>query len=65
MYLIEIMPEYHRASHRAARNWGVYPANGAERYLVSSDEFLPDDGGEYNRVVREATADDLDNYAEL
>lgn len=32
--LLEYMPESLRASHKAANNSGVYPANGAERYRV-------------------------------
>ena len=35
---LETMPDCHRASHRAARNWGRYPANGAERSRVSREE---------------------------
>jgi hypothetical protein len=38
MVTIETMPDYHRASHRAARNWGRYPRNGAERRVVSREE---------------------------
>lgn len=57
-YLIETMPDHLRASHRAARNWGVYPHNGAERRVVGADE-LPDENAEYDHVVREATARDI------
>lgn len=35
---VETMPDYLRASHRAAGNWGRYPVNGACRYLVHRDE---------------------------
>lgn len=34
--IVEYMPEYLRASHRAAGNIGVYPANGAERIRVEA-----------------------------
>jgi len=34
MVILEWMPESLRESHRAARNSGTYPANGAERLLV-------------------------------
>lgn len=57
-YLIETMPDCHRASHRAARNWGVYPFNGAERRIVDACD-LPDPDDEYDHVVREATEADL------
>lgn len=32
LVVIEVMPTRHRESHRAARNSGRYPHNGAERY---------------------------------
>lgn len=60
-YLIETMPDYLRASHRAARNWGTYPANGAERSIVDEGD-LPDGSDEYDHVVREATPADLKHY---
>lgn len=60
-YLIETMPDYLRASHRAARNWGRYPANGAERRVVDECD-LPDGTDEYDHVVREATAADVERY---
>lgn len=60
-YLIETMPDHLRGSHRAAGNWGVYPANGAERRIVDESE-LPE-GDEYDHVVREATAHDVERYA--
>jgi len=34
MVILEWMPESLRESHRAARNSGTYPTNGAERLLV-------------------------------
>lgn len=61
-YLIETMPDHLRASHRAARNWGTYPANGAERSIVGEAE-LPDGSDEYDHVVRVATAKDEERYS--
>lgn len=60
-YLIETMPDCHRASHRAARNWGVYPANGAERSIVEECD-LPAADAEYDHVVRVATPQDIERY---
>ena len=60
-YLIETMPDWLRASHRAARNWGVYPHNGAVRSIVDECD-LPDDDAEYDHVIREATEKDLERY---
>ena len=60
-YLIETMPEHLRDSHRAAGNWGDYPHNGAERSIVDESE-LPDEDDEYDHVVREATAKDIERY---
>lgn len=34
--LVEWMPEYLRASHEAAGNWGRYPHNGAVRLRLES-----------------------------
>lgn len=36
--IVETMPDQHRASHRAAQNWGIYPHNGAERRTVEREE---------------------------
>lgn len=61
--IVETMPEHHRGSHRAAGNWGSYPHNGAKRTITSrseAEELCEDD--EYNRIVRDADADDLVNY---
>lgn len=54
MVWIEIMPEHLRASHRAAHNWGRYPANGAQRMLVTQDEaeqWIEEDNDGYNHLV--------------
>ena len=51
--LIETMPEELRASHRAARNWGEYPHNGAERRRVPLDEAkeIEEADPEYDHIV--------------
>lgn len=38
MVTLETMPEHLCASHRAAGNWGTYPANGAVRERMSRSE---------------------------
>lgn len=35
---VEYMPDYLKSSHRAARNWGTYPHNGAIREKLSRDD---------------------------
>lgn len=55
--VVEHMPAYYRESHRAAHNWGTYPHNGAERYLMPRKDAeivvkLDSDG--YDRIVRDA-----------
>lgn len=57
LVLVETMPEYLRASHRAAHNFGVYPHNGAAREWVSRDEaeaLVDGDQDGYNRVIPHA-----------
>lgn len=49
--LIETMPAHLRASHRAARNWGVYPHNGAERRRVPLEEAEEICDPEYDHIV--------------
>jgi hypothetical protein len=63
LYLIETMPDHLRESHRAARNWGTYPHNGAERSIVD-ESSLPDEGDEYDHVVRVATPADIARYGD-
>jgi hypothetical protein len=58
--LVEVMPLYLRASHAAAGNRGEYPANGAERYVITRNEVEDDD--EWTTVIRDAVADDLIDY---
>lgn len=56
---IETMPDYLRASHRAARNWGVYPHNGAVRERVSreeAEEIVASDPDGYARIVTPRTS---------
>jgi len=52
--VIEVMPDYHRGSHRAAGNWGNYPHNGAQRFVASEEEaerIAREDEDEYDHVV--------------
>ena len=54
MVILEEMPDQHRASHRAARNWGSYPDNGATRRQCSreeADEVVAADEDEYDHIV--------------
>ena len=54
MVTIEEMPDHHRGSHRAAGNWGRYPANGATRREVSADEaeaIIESDPDGYAHIV--------------
>ncbi len=54
MVTVETMPEHLRESHRAARNWGVYPHNGAERLTMTrdeADELVNDDTDGYAHIV--------------
>jgi hypothetical protein len=51
---IEEMPDHYRGSHRAAGNWGRYPANGATRREVSADEaeaIIESDPDGYAHIV--------------
>jgi hypothetical protein len=67
MVIIEIMPDDIRSSHRAARNFGVFPLNGAQRYIVDrtvADEYLDDEDG-YNHIVRDANDGDIGQYDQL
>lgn len=53
--LVETMPDCHRESHREARNWGTFPANGAERHwrcLNDAACIVADDPDEYDNIVR-------------
>lgn len=64
LLLIETMPAHLVASHKAARNFGSFPANGAERSLVdAADTYLTDNG--YDHVVRVATARDVERYGDV
>jgi len=53
---LETMPDCHRASHRAAGNWGIYPVNGAvrERMLRSeAEEIVEADADGYDHIVND------------
>jgi hypothetical protein len=53
--LVETMPDHLRGSHRAARNFGAYPANGSIREWVNAteaEELVENDPDGYNRIVR-------------
>lgn len=50
--LVETMPECHRASHRAAGNFGTYPHNGAQREWMPQSAVEIDDADEYDHIVR-------------
>lgn len=64
LMLVERMPEYLRASHTAAGNSGVYPGNGADRFLMDEDLALDLEDGdkEWTAILREATAADAERY---
>ena len=60
--IIETMPDCHRASHRAARNWGTYPANGATQEVMlreDAEQIVADDEDGYAEIVGDADHDDL------
>jgi hypothetical protein len=66
LLLVETMPTHLVASHKAARNFGSFPANGAERAIVDAadvDTYLDDNG--YDHVVRAATARDVERYGDV
>lgn len=64
MVVVEYMPECLRESHRAARNSGVYPHNGAVRVACCrqcAEELLALDGeDEWSEIVQRSPA----QYAE-
>jgi hypothetical protein len=52
--IVETMPDHLRAAHRAAGNWGQYPANGAQRSQVPRDEaeeIVEADADGYDHIV--------------
>jgi len=54
MVTVETMPDCHRSSHRAAGNWGTYPANGAERTEMTREdaqEIVDADEDGYDHIV--------------
>lgn len=60
--LVETMPEHLIASHKEARNFGVYPHNGAVRLVMSLSDFELLMDGEYDHVVRDAEPTDVLEY---
>lgn len=63
LVVVERMPDCWRGSHRAAGNWGVYPANGSERGVVTRAEaegIVAADADGYDHVVRVATRKDCE-----
>lgn len=61
--VIEIMPEYLKASHRAAGNWGVYPHNGAKRFSCDWElAYELEDEDEYAFIVSDAKPEDYPEY---
>jgi len=53
--VVEVMPDWCRESHRQARNWGVYPHNGANRFRAPrevAEQLCEDDPDNYNSIVR-------------
>jgi hypothetical protein len=52
--LVEYMPDEHKASHRAAGNWGTWPYNGAVRERMKredADEIVQADEDGYARII--------------
>ena len=52
--ILETMPEQHRSSHRSARNWGMYPGNGAireKRLRTEAEEIVEADPDGYDHIV--------------
>lgn len=65
LVVLESMPRQHRDSHRAARNWGRYPLNGAVRFVmprIEAEEAVERDSDGYDRIVRDATPADVAEY---
>ena len=63
--VVEHMPAAWRESHRAARNWGQYPANGAVRVLMTredAEELVEADSDGYDHILRDATLSDMTRY---
>lgn len=61
--LVEFIPACWRESHRAARNSGSYPLNGAERVWLEGELDAADLDPDWARIVRTAAA--LPHGAEL
>lgn len=60
--VLETMPDYLRAQHRAANNFGIYPHNGSVRVVVPREfalQVIAEDDDKYAHIVRDATEEDL------
>ena len=65
LVLVEEMPIWLRASHLAARNRGIYPHNGAERFLMpaaAAEAAMDADDGEWVEVLRVGRLADIEEY---
>ncbi len=65
LVILETMPDHLRASHRAARNWGTYPHNGATRLVCDrevAEQQAAEDADGYDSIVRDADESDLAEY---
>ena len=63
--VVEYLPEAWKATHRAARNFGTYPYNGAKRVLMTEAdgiERVTEDPDGYARIIGAATLSDLTRY---
>ena len=68
LVVVEHMPACFRESHRAARNWGNYPLNGAMRCLMlraDAESVVAEDDDGYDSIIRDARPADLDKFAVL
>lgn len=68
LYVVQTMPQEHRASHRAAGNWGRYPHNGAVRVIMEAEEaasLIACDIDGQTWAIRHARVADLDLPREL
>jgi hypothetical protein len=62
MVIVEVMPDHLVASHEAAGNWGIWPHNGADRFLILESAVGLIDG---NVIGPASQADKLDYRIEL
>jgi hypothetical protein len=66
LVILEIMPDHLRATHAEAGNAGVYPHNGAVRYLANrvDAESVVESAGDWARIVRDAKPGDVGRFDE-